>query len=306
LKKAGCPKRKETAMIVSAAKRAFTDIENNKFLHFVCVVTIALSVFIVSAFSLFFNNATDFLDAWRKGVRITAYLNDNVSEPQRVELMEKVMGFSGVSAVKFISKDAAYSDLKEKIGQQSSLLDGLDQNPLPDSFEITLADSYRQREDIEKLAKKIGDLLHVKDVEYAQKWLYRFNGIYNLFKVTGMVLVSIFFIATLLIIANTIRLVMYSRREEIEIIRIIGADEAFIKYPLFFEAVAQGFLGGVAGILLLYLSFMLTVPNFAPDTVFAFFEIRFISVQFSLTIVFGSMMIGWVGCYFSIRKFLKL
>jgi cell division transport system permease protein len=220
--------------------------------------------------------------------------------------MEKVRNLRGVSAIQFISKDDAYNDLHEKIGQQSSLLDGLDKNPLPDSIEITLADSYRQIEDIEKLAKKIRELPHVEDVEYAQKWLYRFNGIYNLFKVTGMVLVSIFFIATFLIIANTIRLIMYSRREEIEIIRIIGADEAFIKYPLFFEAMAQGFLGGVAGILMLYLSFMLTVPNFAPDMVFSFFEIRFISVKFSLAIVSGSMMIGWIGCFFSIRKFLKL
>ena len=119
-------------------------------------------------------------------------------------------------------------------------------------------------------------------------------------------LVSIFFIATLMIIVNTIRLIMYSRREEIEIIRIIGGDEEFIKYPLFFEAMAQGFLGGVAGIVMLYLSYILTVPNFAAETVFALFEIRFISVKFSLAIVLCSMMIGWVGCYFSIRKFLKL
>lgn len=228
-------------MIVSAAKRALTDIVNNKFLHFASVFTIALSVFIVSAFSLFFNNATDFLDAWRSGVRITAYLNANVPELQRTELMENVRNFSGVSAIKFISKDDAYNDLQEKIGQLSSLLDGLDKNPLPDSIEITLADSYRQIEDIEKLATKIRELPHVEDVEYAQKWLYRFNGIYNLFKVTGMVLVSIFFIATLLIIANTIRLIMYSRREEIEIIRIIGADEAFIKYPLFLKLWLRAF-----------------------------------------------------------------
>jgi len=293
-------------MWITAVKRALTDIANNKFLHFVSIVTIALSVFIVSAFSLFFNNATDFLDAWRKGVRITAYLSDSVPEARRDGLVEKIKNFAGVSAIKFISKDDAYNDLKEKIGQQSSLLEGLDKNPLPDSFEITLADSYRQMEEIEKLATTIRNLPHVEDVEYAQKWLYRFSGIYNLFKVTGMVLAGIFFIATLLIIANTIRLVMYSRREEIEIIRIIGADEAFIKYPLFFEAGAQGFIGGVAGILMLYLAFMLTVPNFAPDTVFSFFEIRFISAGFSLTIVFCSMMIGWVGCFFSIRKFLKL
>ncbi|MBC2714872.1 MAG: ABC transporter permease [Desulfobacteraceae bacterium] len=293
-------------MLIFAARRALTDIVNNKFLHIVSIVTIALSVFIVSAFSLFFNNATDFLDAWRKGVRIIAYMSNNVAEPQRTELMETIRNSSGVAAIEFISKDDAYNDLKEKIGQQSSLLDGLDKNPLPDSLEITLADSCRKLEDIEELSQNIGGLPYVADVEYAQKWLHRFNGIYNLFKVTGLVLVSIFFIATLLIIANTIRLTMYSRREEIEIIRIIGADEEFIKYPLFFEAVAQGFLGGVAGILMLYLAFVLTVPNFAPETVFSFFEIRFISVKFSLAIVLCSMMIGWVGCFFSIRKFLKL
>ena len=292
-------------MLIVAAKRALTDIVNNKFLHMVSIVTIALSVFIVSAFSLFFNNATDFLDAWRKGVRIIAYMSDNVPDSQRIELMETIRNSSGVAAIEFISKDDAYNDLKRKIGQQSSLLDGLDKNPLPDSLEIILADSYRRLEDIEELSQNIGGLPHVADVEYAQKWLYRFNGIYNLFKVTGLVLGSIFFIATLLIIVNTIRLVMYTRREEIEIIRIIGADEAFIKYPLFFEAVAQGFLGGVAGLLMLYLAFILTVPNLAQDTVFSFFEIRFISIKFSLTIVFCSMMIGWVGCFFSIRKFLK-
>jgi cell division transport system permease protein len=293
-------------MLIFAARRALTDVVNNKFLHSVSIVTIALSVFIVSAFSLFFNNATDFLDAWRKGVRIIAYVGDNVTEPQRTELVETIRNLNGVSAIEFISKNDAYNDLKQKIGQQSSLLDGLDKNPLPDSFEITLADSFHQLEDIEKLSQKIGGLPHVEDVEYAQKWLYRFSGVYNLFKVTGLVLVSIFFIATLLIIANTIRLIMYSRREEIEIMRIIGADEEFIKYPLFLEAVAQGFLGGVAGLLMLYLAFILTVPNVAPETVFSFFEIRFISVKFSLTIVLCSMMIGWVGCFFSIRKFLKL
>ncbi|MEZ4551019.1 MAG: FtsX-like permease family protein [Desulfobacterales bacterium] len=115
-----------------------------------------------------------------------------------------------------------------------------------------------------------------------------------------------FFIATFLIIANTIRLIMYSRREEIEVIRIIGADEAFIKYPLFIAGLAQGFLGGIAGVVLLYLAYILTVPNFSRDTVFSFFEIRFVSMEFAVALIFCSMMIGWVGCYFSIRKFLKL
>jgi len=290
----------------SAVKRALTDIINNKFLHIVSIITIALSVFIVSAFALFFNNATELLDAWRQGVRVIAYINYEVTAKDLTELKKKIKKYKGVATLEYISKEDAFEDLKEKIDHQSSVLDGLDKNPLPDSFEITLLDSYRDLGEIEKLANKIANLPFIDDVEYAQKWLHRFNGIYNLFKVTGLVLASIFFIATLLIIANTIRLIMYSRREEIEIIRIVGADEAFIKYPFFIEAVLQGFLGGSIGVVFLYLAFILTVPNFAPDMVFSFFDIHFISLKFSFAIILCSMMIGWVGCYFSIRKFLKL
>jgi cell division transport system permease protein len=292
--------------MILTAKRAYTDFVNNKFLHMVCVITIALSVFIVAAFALFFTNATELLDAWRKGIRIIAYLNNDVTTAQRSDLIEEIRKLSGVADIKFISKDDAFSDLKQKIGQQSSLLDGLDKNPLPDAIEIRLADSYRKLEDVQKIAQRIETLFSVNDVEYAQKWLYRFNGIYNLFKVTGLVLVGIFFIATLLIIANTIRLIMYARREELEIIRIVGADEGFIKYPLFLEAVTQGLSGAFIGLLLLYLAFRFTVPNFKSDVLFSFFEIRFIPFEFLFAIVICSMMIGWVGCYFSIRKFLKL
>jgi len=292
--------------MILAAKRAYTDILNNKFLHMVCVITIALSVFIVAAFALFFTNATELLDAWQKGVRIITYLDDDVTDAQRSDLITEIGKLSGVADIKFISKDDAFSDLKQKISKQSSLLDGLDKNPLPDAIEIRLADSFRKLEDVQKIAQHIETLSSVHEVEYAQKWLYRFNGIYNLFKITGLVLVAIFCIATLLIIANTIRLIMHARREELEIIRIVGADEGFIKYPLFIEALIQGFSGAFIGLALLYLAFRFTIPNFKSDVLFSFFEIRFIPFKFLFAIIIYSMMIGWVGCYFSIRKFLKL
>ena len=293
-------------MSMLAAKRALTDIVNNKFLNIVSILTISLSVFILSAFILFFINATDFLDGWRKGVRIIAYMADGVSEEQRQVIVDAIQKSDAAEDIKFVSKEEAYKELKQNIGEQSSLLDGLDKNPLPDSLEITLKDGVRSQEDIERLANRISGLPNVDDVEYAQKWLHRFNGVYNLFKVTGGVLASIFFIATLLIIANTIRMIMFSRREEIEIIRIVGADENFVKYPLYIEAVLQGFLGGLIGIVTLFLAFVLTVPGLSTEGAFSFFEMRFIPVKFSLAIVLCSMMIGWIGCYFSIRKFLKL
>jgi len=288
-----------------AAKRALVDISSHKYLHVLCIITIALSVFIVSAFTLFYINATEMLDAWQKGVRIIAYLNDDVKEPQQAALMETIGNFKGAEDVVFIPKEAAFEDLKRKIGEQSSLLEGLDKNPLPNALEIGLADAYRRLADIEALAARIAALSGVADVEYAEKWLHRFIGVYTLFKVTGLVLVVIFFTATLLIVANTIRLIMYARGEEIEIMRIVGADERFIKYPLYLEALIQGFFGGIFGLALLYLAFIFTMPNFKSEALFSFFEIRLIPLGFSLCILLCSMVIGWVGCVFSIRRFLK-
>lgn len=293
-------------MPMLAAKRAFRDIVGNKFLNTVSVVTISLAVFIVSAFVLFFINATDFLDAWRQGVRIIIYLDDGLTEGRRNELAEALRQTGAVDEIAYISKEAAFQDLKKKIGEQSSLLEGLNKNPLPDSMEITLKDSYRGIKDIESLAARIKTLPNVADVEYAQKWLHRFGGIYNLFKITGLVLAGIFVIANLLIIANTIRMTMYARREEIEIVRIVGGAETFIKYPLFIEAVVQGLTGGIIGVGALYLAYYFTLPGFSTQGVFSFFEIRFIPAPFAIAIVFCSMLIGWVGCYFSIRKFLTL
>jgi cell division transport system permease protein len=292
-------------MLPSAVQRAFIDISNNKYLHAVCIITIALSVFIVSAFGLFYINVTDFLDAWKKGIRIIVYLNNGVGQQERTELISAVGKFNGVSEIGFVSKEAALKDLKEKIGQQSALLEGIDENPLPDSLEIILSGTARDLNDLEKLANDIRSLPNVQDVEYAQKWLHRFTGVYNLFQVTGMVLAVIFFIATLLIVANTIRIIMFTRRKEIEIMRIVGADEAFIKYPLYIESLLQGFFGGTMGLLLLYGAFRMTMSKVEQDAMLSFFDITFIPAEFLLAIVACSMIIGWMGCHFSIRKFLK-
>jgi cell division transport system permease protein len=296
---------KELMMLPSAVQRAFIDVASNKYLHAVCIITIALSVFIVSAFALFYINVTDFLDAWKKGIRTIVYLNDGVTQQARTELIGAVGKFEGVAEIGFVSKDSALKNLKEKIGQQSALLEGIDENPLPDSLEIILSGTSRKLADLEKLANDIRALPHVQDVEYAQKWLNRFTGVYNLFQVTGLVLAALFFIATLLIVANTIRIIMYTRRKEIEIMRIVGADEAFIKYPFYIESLMQGFLGGFIGLLLLYLSYRMTMSKVEQDAMLSFFEIKFIPATFLLAIVACSMIIGWMGCLFSIRKFLK-
>lgn len=292
-------------MIRFTLKRALRDIRNNFYLHMICVVTISLAVFIMSAFALFYINSTELLDAWRKGARVIAYAEGGLSNDAQADIKTEIKALDGVAAVEFVSKETAFDALKADIGEQSALLDGLDQNPLPDAFEARLSESFVNLEAIGALAANIASIEGVDDVEYAKKWLSQFAGVYKLFKITGLVLVAMFFIATIFIVANTIRLILYSRREEIEIMRIVGADEAFIKHPFYFEGLLLGFTGGMIGLIFLYLAYMSTVPNFTPEILMSFFEIQFIPVTFLVAFVICSMLVGWAGCHFSIKRFLK-
>ncbi len=293
--------------MIDTVRRAMADFFYHRYLHGICAITIALSVFIVCAFGLFLINAGELMAAWQKGVRVIAYLKPDVTTQQRKALMEEVRQYQGVAGVEFVSSAEAFGWLKKQIGRQSSLLDGLSENPLPDAVEVRLADRINRVKRIDALAGRLATRASVAEVEYAKQWLHRFNGIYNLFKLTGLVLIGLVFMAIMMIVANTIRLILYSRREEMEITRIIGAEESFIKYPLYIQGGLLGFCGGVVGLGLLYLAFITTMPQFGPSGgLVPFFQVRFLSPLLMALIVLASMTVGWLGCFFSIRRFLNM
>jgi len=189
--------------------------------------------------------------------------------------------------------------------RQSSLFENLKENPLPDAFEIRLIASSQNQEKVEMLATKLESLPQVDEVEYGQRWLGRFTNFFNLFRLTGYVMGGLFFMAALLIVANTIRLVLYSRREEIEIMRLVGATDRFIKAPFYIEGLIQGAFGGIIGLVALFITFMFISSSVKQGLSPALFTIRFLSPGTFCGIILGSTFVGWIGCYLSLKQFLK-
>ncbi|MDM8548745.1 FtsX-like permease family protein, partial [Desulfobacterales bacterium HSG2] len=156
-----------------------------------------------------------------------------------------------------------------------------------------------------------------EEVEYGQKWLGRFIHIFSLFRLTGYALGCLFFMATVFFVANTIRLVLYSRQEEIEIMRLVGASESFVKDPFYIQSLIQGALGGFIGLGVLFVTFNFIIGNWeigswklGSVSNFQFpisdFNPRFLPPDISVGIFLGSMFVGWLGCYLSLKQFLKL
>jgi len=220
-------------------------------------------------------------------------------------LEQRINDMYGVQAVRFVSKIEAFESLKRQMKRQSSLLEDLKENPLPDAFEIRMIASTQSLDKIEELATRLESLDGVESVEYGEKWLGRFSGIFNLFKLVGYAMGGLFFIAAVFIVANTIRLVLYSRREEVEIMRLVGATDRFIKTPFYLEGLIQGALGGVFGLIALFVIFLLVSSNVEQGFSANMFQIRFLSAGILGLIMLYSMFVGWLGSYLSLRQFLK-
>jgi len=287
------------------SKRAIKDILDHRFLSVTTIITIAVSVLIAGAVALFLMNANDIMNTWKKGIRVMVYLKPDIPEIKIGELERRIQGMDGVRDVQFISKNEALQRLKNQMKRQPSLLENLKENPLPDAFEIRLGESFQNRNRIEALAERLSSLVQVEDVEYGQIWLGRFMSIINLFRLTGYAMGGLFFLAAVFIVANTIRLVLYSRREEVEIMRLVGATDGFIKAPFYIEGLIQGALGGMIGLAVLFVIFLLVSLNVEQGLTAGLFAIRFLSPGASCGILACSMFVGWLGCYLSLKQFLR-
>jgi len=286
-------------------KRALSDILNNRFLNAVTIITIAMSVLIVSAFYLFFFNAGEVMSAWKKGIRIMAYIKPGVEGDSLMEMENRIRGMYGVQEVRFISKIVAFEALKEQMKRQASLFRDLKENPLPDAFEIRVIPSSQSMQKIEEAALRIEALEGIEDAEYGEKWLGRFSNIFDLFRFVGYGLGSLFFMASVFIVANTIRLVLYSRREEIEIMRLVGATDGFIRAPFYFEGLILGGLGSFLGLSALFVAFLMVSSNMEQGLAGNLFDIRFLSFNVLALVMACGMSVGWLGSYLSLRQFLK-
>jgi cell division transport system permease protein len=290
---------------MSAYKRAMADIRDNRLLTTVTVVTMALAVLIVGSFALVVVNAGDLVHAWKRGIRMMVYLGEPISAKQIDGLQTKIGTISGVASCRFIPKAEALKRLKAQLKGQSSLFENLTENPLPDAFEVHINPQFSGAVSLATVAKALGSLAGVADVEYGQQWMGRFSDIFELVRLIGSGLGGLLFLAAVFFVASTIRLVLYSRREEIEIMRLVGATDRFITLPFYLQAIMQGGIGAVLGLVALFAAFRWITTSMSMGTLVSFWTLRFLPPEVMAGIVSCSMATGWLGCYVSLKPFCR-
>jgi cell division transport system permease protein len=217
--------------------------------------TIALCLLLAGAFVLLLGNMERVLARFGEEVHVSAYLVDGLGAAEQQQLAERVEAAPGVERVTLVTKEAALERFRASPFGRAALLEGLDENPLPASLEIVLAPAERNRAGVEALVASLRGVPGIAELGYGHEWVEGYARAVSLVRGLALAIGAVLALATLLIVANTIRLSIYARRDEIEILQLVGAGRAFVATPFLLEGVLEGALGGLAALAALALGF---------------------------------------------------
>ncbi len=224
------------------------------------VATIAIALFLIGAFALTVVNMEGMLERFGRDLQVTAYLDQSVVAGQEVAIAERVATIEGVAGVSVVGRAEALERFREIAGG-AALLDGLEENPLPASIEISLLAESRTPEGLRILADALDGLPGIDEVAHGSDWIDGYARVTSLVRVSGYALGLVLCIATLLIVGSTIRLGVYAREDELEILALVGASRTFVRAPFLIEGTLQGALGGLCAAGLLWIAFLVLIPQ---------------------------------------------
>lgn len=244
------------------ARSAWLGIRATPGTALVATATIAIALVLVGAFALLVVNMQGLLSRFGDALQVTAFLEAELPQAQRIELSRRAAAIDGVASVALVSEDEALERFRSGAGRGFALLDGLGANPLPASLEIALAPGHRTAAELGRVAAEVAPLPGVADVASGSDWVEGYVRALALVRGLAIGLGIVLALGTTLIVSNTIRLAVVARRDELEILSLVGASRAFVQTPYLIEGALQGAAGGLVAWLVLYALFRLMLPGF--------------------------------------------
>jgi len=293
-------------LISSAIKEALGGIKANKEAYLITIGITAISMTIFGIFLIAYYNMEVIVNKWREKFQFVVYLQDNISKKDMKNLKNHFSAIEGIDRYIYVSKDEALKKFKKRLNQNQTILDNLDVNPLPASFEIKFKRKYRQYNNIKSIAGEVIKFKGIESIEFGEGWLERIETILFFLKFIVWVVGSLICVGVIFIVSNTIKLSLYARKSEIEIMQLVGATDRFIKGPFLLEGILQGFFGAILSLVILYVFYVMFIENLQTLSFFIGSQsFSFIPLPVITYIILSGALIGCVGSYISLKKFLN-
>jgi cell division transport system permease protein len=289
-------------------RRALRNMRQCSFVCSVAVGITAVALTIVAFFAIVVLNVQQLTAYWSSQVEIVAYLDSPPDSRGLQVLQSKIMALQEVEGVNYVSREEAFSQFRKRLGGDADLLDGVDANILPASFDIILKSSYRTQVGVDTVVERLQREVGLKDLRFGREWLEKFESFVVLLKLGGAVIGGFLLFAALFIVSNTIRLTQYARRDELEIMGLVGATSMFIKTPFLIEGAIQGALGGLLAIVTSFVLFRIFLHDGLASLLLASGSgrILFLPLSFQGLLLGAGVFLGFFGSLISLRTLVRI
>ncbi|MBT8113541.1 MAG: permease-like cell division protein FtsX [Gammaproteobacteria bacterium] len=265
------------------------------------LLMIAVALALPACLYVLLNNLQTVTHKWDDVGQISLFLQTDISEPALKQLKATITKHELVENVNYISADLALSEFKNR-SEFSDLLEGLPINPLPPTLVVTPINSAKQSDTLNKLKKEFQSLANVEQVQLDMQWLQRLQAITDIIRRAITAIGIMLGLSVLLVVGNSIRLDIENRRAEIEVTKLIGATDRFIRRPFLYGGMWFGLLGGILALLLVFIV-LLVIRQPAQDLVSLYnsdFKLMLPSFIQSISLIGSSIFLGLFGSWLAV------
>ena len=280
-----------------ALREALAAIRRAPLLTALSAAMVALALYVVGLFAVASYNLHQALAQVEERVEVVVYIRDGTADSEVQLLEEELVQMEEVHAAHYFSKDEALARARQDLPEFEELFLDMEVNPLPASLEVELLPGYRNPASVARVADRASLYPFVEDVRYGREWVDRLFLLRRIGGITTTVLGAAFAVVAGLIIATAVRIAVYARREEIYVMRLVGATNGFIRRPFLLEGALTGILGGVLAAGMTYAS--------AQAVSRLIFRVEWIPVEWMVAGIAGGGLFGLLASGFAIRRYLR-
>lgn len=280
-------------------KEGLAGLLRSRFSGLAAIVTVAISLILIGVFLIITVNLGRFVQNLRSRIELEVFLDDSLDEAKIQILAEEIERIEGVEKITFISKEMAIREFQSLFkNQQNDYFETLGYNPLPASFRVTLQANYRTASGAELVFRSISALpdIQEEDIVYRREYLVVMEKYIKIAIAIDFLVGTIVCLSALLLVSNNIRLIISSKKKNIETMKLVGATRFFIQLPLYIQGAIQGLLGGVIAALFLYALLKVAaieIPGFI-----------YVSWKLYLLIASLGILLGLSGSFTAVRRHL--
>ncbi|ACQ69820.1 protein of unknown function DUF214 [Exiguobacterium sp. AT1b] len=290
-------------------REGFKGTLRNGWMSFAAISAVTITLLLVGVFALVMFNVNEISDNVENDVEIQVFITRTADENSVEKLGENIEQVPGVSTVTFSSKEDELAKFQDQLGDDAAAYGTVEKdNPLHARYIVKAQDPT----ELEEVAKSVGSLDNVDDVKYGKDYIDKMFAFFNGIRIGGLALIVGLTLMAMFLISNTIKMTIFSRRREIEIMRLVGAKNSFIRWPFFIEGLLLGMLGALVPILVIYFGYDVAYSALQPSLdqlnsdIFKLIDPSTLTVQVSLVLLALGAFIGIWGSTTSLGRFLKI